>query len=89
MKKDEKPISVESNITPITRQPIQTIKANEWHKMTADELFNQLSILQGRMVIANQLGNHPLYQQLEFGVVQLNALIDKKTTQNEEQDVNS
>lgn len=80
----EEAISVEGNVTPITKKPIYSINANQWHKMSVTELYDQLSVLHNRLVIANQLGNYALLQQLQVGVAQLQSVIENKSEQAED-----
>lgn len=78
-----KPIQVDGEVTPVTKKPIQQIKASDWHTMTSNDLYEQRSILQSRMQIAAQLGNQSLLQQLQIGVAHIDALIEHKSQQPE------
>ncbi len=78
-----KPIQVDGEITPVTKRPIQQIKADEWGKMTVNDLYEQRSVLQNRVYVAAQIGNSALMQQLQIGVAHLDALIEQKSQQPE------
>lgn len=72
------PIDVSGEYTPITRQKVPVIEAARWHLMSTAELYDQKAILDSRFIIAAQIGNASLMQQLQMGVAQISALINSK-----------
>lgn len=83
-KKIEGPVNIEGNVTPITRREIPQVDAQRWNEMNVNELYDQRSVLYSRMVIASQMGSAPLLQQLQQGVSQIDAFIERKTQVAEE-----
>lgn len=75
---ENKPIPVDGNITPITKRQIHDVRAQEWQKMSINELLDQRSILHSRLIIASQLGNDSLLQQIQVGVSRIDAFIEHK-----------
>ncbi len=72
-----KPVEVntDSDITPITRQPIPQVDAADWDNMNVIQLQEQLSILEQRLLYAQQFGNSSLVIPLEQGINQLRTLL--------------
>lgn len=73
------PVDVNSDITPITRQPILQVDASNWEKMNVMQLHNQLEVLEQRFLYAQQLGHEQIINQLNLGLLQLRLLIYQKT----------
>lgn len=84
MKDINKPIDVNSNISPITKQPIQEIRADKWLKMSTSDLFDQKLILESRLAIANRIGNFSLMQQIQMGIDQIHAIINSRNTNSDD-----
>jgi len=74
-----KPVDVNGDITPITRQPIPQVDAADWNNMSVAQLQEQLSVLEQRLLYAQQFGNSSLVIPLEQGINQLQALLILKT----------
>ena len=72
-------VDVNSNITPITRKEIKQIDAVNWGSMNLTQLHQQLSILEERLMFAQQYSHIDMVTQIERGVNQLRALIHNQT----------
>lgn len=75
------PVPVNSSVTPVTKQQVREVQAHRWHEMSVNELYNQKAILYGRFILAAQLANYPLMQQLQMGIDILLELINTKLEQ--------
>ncbi len=72
-------VSVNADITPITRQPIDQVDSDDWSSMSIAELQAQLVTLQQRYNIAAHLSSADLMKQLQKGIVRLNLILKSKT----------
>lgn len=70
-----KPVDVDSDITPITRQPIPQVDAADWDNMNITQLQEQLSILEQRLLYVQQFGHSSMLTPLEQGINQLQVLL--------------
>jgi hypothetical protein len=77
---DEKPIDVAGDKTPISKTPVQQVHADRWHSMSVQELFEQKSILDGRLVAAAQVGSIVLMRQIQMGIDQIQQIITQKSS---------
>lgn len=73
------PVDVNSNLTPITRQQVDDVFADQWEKMSVSQLHNQLHIMENRLLYAQSLGKEEIYQQVLAGVNRLKSIIIQKT----------
>jgi hypothetical protein len=73
------PVDVNSNLTPITRQEVHEVTADQWDKMSVPQLHDQLHIMENRLLYAQSLGHDDLYKQVLAGVNVLKALIIQRT----------
>lgn len=74
-----KPVAVDGDITPITRQPITQVNAGDWDTMNVSQLHEQLLVLEKRMMYAQQSGSIDMTNQLLRGINHLRGLIHLKT----------
>jgi len=74
-----KPVDVNGDITPITRQPIPQVDAADWDNMNITQLQEQLNILEQRLSYAQQFGHSSMLTPLEQGINQLRILLILKT----------
>ena len=77
--KQGKPVDVNGDITPITRQPVTQIDAGDWDAMNVAQLHAQLLVMEKRHMYAQQIGHIEMTTQIERGINQLRALIHLKT----------
>lgn len=68
-------VPVDGDITPITRQPIESVDANAWSKMAAGELFDQKAILEKRRILAASCGSDAMLKEINRGIRILEELI--------------
>ncbi len=75
-----KPISVtpESDLTPITQKEIPQVDAESWESLTVPELYDQLAILENRIMSCKQYGQGEAATQIGNGVLRIRAIILKK-----------
>lgn len=70
------PIDVNGNITPITKQPVESIDAAAWPKMNNSELLDQRMALQNRLNIVQSSFGHPdTIMQMQRGLQHLDQII--------------
>lgn len=68
-------ISVTDDITPITRQKVESVDSNAWSNMSVSELYDQRIILSNRLVQASASGNYSIVQQIQRGLNQIDAIL--------------
>ena len=78
-------ISVQGDVTPISRQPVEQILADQWPTMSLVDLWEQRRIMSNRIGFA-QSGNLDIIRQLEMGMRRLDAIIAEKTALAEDND---
>lgn len=75
MSKKIDPPVIKTDVTPEGKE----VNAEGWNNMSANELYQQLIILQERLFTAQSMGNIPLAKQIESGIKQLKGIISTKT----------
>jgi uncharacterized protein YlxW (UPF0749 family) len=78
IKKLEGTVSVNGNVTPTTREPIQQVDSSQWEHMTVAQLYDQRITLYNRIIAASQTGHAEMVNQLTAGLNQLDRLITQK-----------
>lgn len=68
-------IDVNSDITPITKQPIEQVKSSDWNDMSVADLYEQLRIMQNRYFYALGMGKGSMADQIQRGINHIQALI--------------
>lgn len=66
-------------VTPITREEIKSVDANDWSQLNIAQLYEQLNTLEKRMEYARSIGHQDMMTQLSRGITRLRALIHTKT----------
>lgn len=74
-------ICVDSDITPITQQPINKVDANGWGLLTLTELHLQLETLQTRYYTALELERYEIAKAIQIGLDNLRNYITQKSNQ--------
>lgn len=69
-------VSVEGEITPITRQPILKISPERWGEMSASELHSQREILVNRYYAAINAGLMEGAKTLQHGIMTIDARLE-------------
>jgi hypothetical protein len=73
---DSVDVSLEE-VTPITRQPIQKIKiAEENGRLELEDLYENLSIIRNRQMIAQEFGMESAVQAMEYAIQEIQRAID-------------
>ena len=68
-------VSVEADVTPTLRQKIEQVDSTDWSELSSQELWEQRSTLQTRMVYAHQ-SNHPeMVPQIQRGIDRIDELL--------------
>ena len=67
-------VSVEGDVTPVTRQPINKINSQDWSKMTISELHQQREMLQLRYYRAKSVGVNT--GTIEDGIKMIDAMLE-------------
>lgn len=69
-------VSVEGDVTPITRQPIAKITPERWNEMSASELHSQREIMCNRYYAAIQAGLLVGAQTLQAGIASIDSMLE-------------
>lgn len=77
-KASNKPIDVNSNITPITQTKINPIDASEWATASVASLYNDLTTLQNRYYALIQMNKHEMANGLNAHIQYLKAYINQR-----------
>jgi len=73
-------VSVNGDVTPITRQPIDKLDSTRWPEMSVNELTEQRIILSNRISAASAYGgNASVINQLQRGLATLDGLIRQRS----------
>ncbi len=72
-------ISVQGDITPITRKPVEAVTADKWQGMSVLELSRQREILTQRMYFAQRNGLLDGAKTIEQGIMLIDMLLDEKS----------
>lgn len=57
------------------------VLANKWPEMSLEDLWSQKEIMNERMAFAKRIGHEEIIKSLSRGFIALNALIDKKASE--------
>lgn len=79
VKQFEGTVDVNSDVTPITRQPITQVTPNTWTEMSLNELWDQHNTLSQRLMYASEAGSPDMIQQLQRGIFTLEQIIKAKS----------
>lgn len=72
-------VSVNGDVTPITREPIQKVNSNQWKVASEGVLFDQLDTLRQRRALASMSGmSSDVLKQIDAGIAQLEAVLRSK-----------
>ena len=74
------PVTSDSDLTPITRQPIDKVNTTNWKDMSIAELWDQRSILEKRRISALGIGRGDIAQQIEKGIAAIDAVIRSRSS---------
>lgn len=77
-------VSVEGDVTPITREPISTVKPVEWKDMTSSQLWEEKMVLQQRIAAAASCGHPELIVQIQRGIAVLDQYLGEKQSQQDD-----
>ena len=76
-------VSVNGDITPITRKKITQINSEKWAEMSVSDLIDQRSTIEERIYAANRAGHADLSLQLRRGLTALDSLIQQNNNSRE------
>lgn len=71
-------ISVNGDITPITRRPIDQLDSSQWDTMTDNELIDQRQALYNRMNMALTMGQSQLVPIMKQGLAHIDKLLKER-----------
>jgi len=71
-------VSVNGDMTPISRKPITKVNSTKWDTMSYEALGEQYSALQKRLDIIRTMNRPDLEKQMLVGLKHLSDLIQKK-----------
>jgi hypothetical protein len=70
------PITEASEITPISRKPIEKVNASEWKEFSEHELFDQLEILTNRRNMAYSIQKPGIAAEIQKGIDRLTKILN-------------
>jgi hypothetical protein len=70
-------ISVQGDVTPITRNPVENVTANEWNEMTINQLHSQREILVQRYYGALSGGMTQGAETIQMGIMTIDAKLEE------------
>jgi hypothetical protein len=76
--KESTGVDVNSDITPITKRPIQAVAGHEWSQMSLSDLHDQLITLQNRYYMMLQMGKGEIADQILMGIKRIESIISQK-----------
>ena len=68
----------DADVTPVTRQKIHQVHADDWKDMNLTELYDQLAVLESRRIKLYEIGQGPMAEQVEKGIAMLQLVIKAK-----------
>jgi hypothetical protein len=71
-------ISVQGDITPISRQPVENITADKWADMSVLQLSQQRHVLSQRLYFAQRNGLYEGAKTIQMGIAYIDALMEDK-----------
>ena len=71
-------VSIEGDVTPITRQPVEKVHGNNWGNMSVSELHQQREILQRRYYQALSAGLVGGASTIDQGIKIIDMILDEK-----------
>ena len=76
-------VSVDGDVTPTLRKPIEQVDASDWPKLSSSELWDQRMTLQQRLVYAHNSAHPEIAKQIQGGIDMIDAILRSKATENE------
>ena len=77
-------IDVNGSITPISKEEIVAVSAQDWNNLPITELFDQLATLQNRRIMLLSMHKGDFVAQIEQGIAQLEQVINARQATNGE-----
>ncbi len=68
-------VNINADITPITRQKVETVTPEKWHEMNIERLWDQRLILNERAILAGQAGHAEIAKQVYAGMARIDVLL--------------
>ncbi len=76
-------VNINADITPVTRQKIESVTPEKWGEMDINMLYDQRIIMQERVVKSLQAGHAEIAKQVQQGLNSLDVLLQYKADQAE------
>jgi hypothetical protein len=77
-------VSVEANVTPITRKPVNQVTPDQWENMVLQDLWEQKAFLLKRYYIVQAAGQQYLMTPIQTGIDTITEIITAKSKQLED-----
>ncbi len=71
-------VSVEGDITPTTREPIQKVESTDWNEMSVSDLWTQRYTLQNRIAYAYESGHPEMAKHIMSGIQTIDQIIAQR-----------
>lgn len=76
-------VSVDGDVTPTLRKPIDQVDASDWPKLSSAELWDQRTTLQQRLVYAHQSAHPEIAKQIQSGIDMIDAILRSKAPESD------
>lgn len=74
-------VDVNGDVTPTLREKINKVSADDWHKMSTSDLWEQKITLITRLSYAQQLGHPEMIKQIQRGIATIEQILDSKNSE--------
>jgi hypothetical protein len=82
-------MDVNSNVTPISNEPVAQVESFDWHNMSIQQLNDQLYTLTNRQYLVQQMKRPDIARQMNEGIEYLRQLIAYKESERAKNDIRS
>ena len=76
-------VSVDGDVTPTLRKPIDQVDASDWPNLSSSELWDQRTTLQQRLVYAHQSAHPEIAKQIQNGIDTIDAILRSKAPESD------
>jgi len=72
-------VSINDDVTPTLREPIEVVEPEKWNEMSSSALHSQKIILNNRITMSYQCGQSSLVGQIQAGILRIDAILDHRS----------
>jgi len=77
-KEYEGAVNVNSNLTPVSRTPIDQIDSSRWHELSSWQLVDQRVLIYDRIEMASRTGHENMIIQLKRGLTRIDDILNQR-----------